>query len=437
MGYIERGGGFKEDSTPVFVPKDYGRDLSKFYLQPSDITIAMTDMKDRVAILSNTAWVRDAGRFVLNQRVGCIRVKRHDLTDARFLYFYTNWQPHVDYLRSRANRGVQVNLSTASIKEADITLPSLDEQKSIAHILGTLDDKIELNRQMNATLEAMAQALFKSWFVDFDPVIDNALAAGHPIPEPLLARAEARAALGDKRKPLPTHRDVLVSREAGCRERPEAIQKQFPSRFVFNEEMGWMPEGWDVGPFEQVAEVIMGQSPKGDTYNSDGKGTPLVNGPVEFGEYFAEKTKWTTAPSNLTKFGDLIVCVRGSTTGRHVKSDGTYCLGRGVCAVRGKDSQSFVEQTYKRNIDLLLQMTTGSTFPNWSSPTLKSFSVILPTSDVLELFDHQANSLTEKVGANCIQIEVLSRIRNTLLPKLLSGQLRIPDAGKLIEEASA
>ena len=103
------------------------------------------------------------------------------------------------------------------------------EQKAIAHILGTLDDKIELNRQMNATLEAMAQALFKSWFVDFDPVIDNALAAGNSIPEPLQAKAEVRAALGDQRKPL-----------------PEAIQKQFPSRFVFSEEMGWIPEGWEV-----------------------------------------------------------------------------------------------------------------------------------------------------------------------------------------------
>ncbi|WXG55240.1 MAG: hypothetical protein RNU03_00875 [Candidatus Sedimenticola sp. (ex Thyasira tokunagai)] len=73
----------------------------------------------------------------------------------------------------------------------------------MAHILGTLDDKIEFNRQMNATLESMAQALFKSWFVDFDPVIDNALAAGNPIPEPLHARSEVRKTLGDQRKPLP------------------------------------------------------------------------------------------------------------------------------------------------------------------------------------------------------------------------------------------
>src|SRR5690606_37827673 len=94
MGYLERGGGFKEDSTPVFVPREYGKDLERFILKQGDITIAMTDMKDRVAILGNTAWISGDDRFVLNQRVGCLRVKRHDLLDARFLYYYSNWSIH-------------------------------------------------------------------------------------------------------------------------------------------------------------------------------------------------------------------------------------------------------------------------------------------------------------------------------------------------------
>jgi type I restriction enzyme S subunit len=98
-----------------------------------------------------------------------------------------------------------------------VSVPPMREQKSIAHILGTLDDKIELNRRMNETLESMARALFKSWFVDFDPVIDNALAAGNPIPEPLIQRAQTRRDLGTKRKPLPKN-----------------IQKLFPHAFVFD-----------------------------------------------------------------------------------------------------------------------------------------------------------------------------------------------------------
>ncbi|RKY57794.1 MAG: restriction endonuclease subunit S, partial [Candidatus Latescibacterota bacterium] len=99
-----------------------------------------------------------------------------------------------------------------------VRVPPFPEQRAIAHILGTLDDKIELNRRMNETLEAMARALFKSWFVDFDPVIDNALAAGNPIPEALAEKAKRRLALGDKRKPLPEH-----------------IRCLFPDRFVDSE----------------------------------------------------------------------------------------------------------------------------------------------------------------------------------------------------------
>ena len=82
--------GFKEDDSPVFISKKYGRRLDRYLLRPGDITIAMTDMKDRVAILGNTAWIWEAVAIVLNQRVGCIRVNRPDLLDPRFLYFYSN-----------------------------------------------------------------------------------------------------------------------------------------------------------------------------------------------------------------------------------------------------------------------------------------------------------------------------------------------------------
>ena len=335
-----------------------------------------------------------------------------------FLHYWFLWAGHTGALEPFFTGTTIKHLTGKALVDLQIPLPPIEEQKSIAHILGSLDDKIELNRQMNTTLESMAQALFKSWFVDFDPVIDNALAAGNPIPEPFQARAKTRKALGDQRKPL-----------------PEAIQQQFPNSFVFTEEMGWIPGGWSFARFSEAAHVVMGQSPAGDTYNSDGKGTPLVNGPVEFAEYFARKSKWTTAPSKCCNVGDLIVCVRGSTTGRYVKADGKYCLGRGVCAIQGKISQVFADQTYKANIDLLLLMTTGSTFPNWSGPTLNNFPIVLPPNHMLRLFEDQAGRIAQKIGSNCIQNDMLSQLRDTLLPKLLSGQLRIPDAEKLMADA--
>tara|TARA_R110002020_G_scaffold475043_1_gene708401 strand:- start:4734 stop:6143 length:1410 start_codon:yes stop_codon:yes gene_type:complete len=330
--------------------------------------------------------------------------------------------PAQHFIDSRLNTTVQKTLNLKDIRELVIPIPPESERHEITLAIGTLDEKIELNRQMNTTLEAMAQALFKSWFVDFDPVIDNALAAGNPIPDELAERAERRAKAAQQ--PSPEHPRTL----------PAAIRQQFPDRFVFTETMGWVPEGWEATQFGALAQIVMGQSPKGDTYNDVGTGLPLINGPVEFGYFFAQKMKWTTSPTKLSAKGDLIVCVRGSTTGRYVKSDEEYCLGRGVCAIRAKLSQGFVDQTYYHHREALLQMATGSTFPNWSGPTLNSFVVLRPSSEIVSLFDRLTTAWTGKLETNVKQIIALTGLRDTLLPKLLSGQLRIPEAEQLVAE---
>ncbi len=143
----------------------------------------------------------------------------------RFVYYFFKSIAHE--LKRMDVGAANPTLNRNHVHPIPVLWPSSATQQAITHILGTLDDKIELNRRMNETLESMARALFKSWFVDFDPVIDNALAAGHCIPEPLAARAETRRALGPERKPL-----------------PENLRSLFPATFAFDEEMGWIPEGW-------------------------------------------------------------------------------------------------------------------------------------------------------------------------------------------------
>ena len=124
---------------------------------------------------------------------------------SKYLYYFLTQKRIVNHLHALAEQSTSAypSIRPPDIGSLTIHLPPLSEQNIIAHILGTLDDKIELNRKMNETLGAMAQTLFKSWFVDFDPVIDKALAAGNPIPEELSEKAERRKQLGDKRKPLP------------------------------------------------------------------------------------------------------------------------------------------------------------------------------------------------------------------------------------------
>ena len=103
-------------------------------------------------------------------------------------------------------------------------------------------------------------------------------------------------------------------------------------------EVGVIPEDWKNVRLGDVAEVIMGQSPAGNTYNKNGLGTPLINGPTEFTDKYPIKIQWTTQPTKLCKPEDLLLCVRGSSTGRINIADDEYCLGRGVAAIRGRDN---------------------------------------------------------------------------------------------------
>jgi type I restriction enzyme S subunit len=171
----------------------------------------------------------------------------------------------------------------------------------------------------------------------------------------------------------------------------------------------------------------MGQSPDGDTYNDSGDGMALINGPVEFDSYHPKRIKWTTQPTKSSQHGDLVVCVRGSTTGKFVKSDGIYCLGRGVCAIRAREQswQPFVDQTYRFSLKTLLSLATGSTFPNWSGPTLKNYQILRPASDLIAAFSKLLNSVISQISTNELEIKSLATVRDTLLPKLLSGELSV------------
>jgi type I restriction enzyme, S subunit len=296
---------------------------------------------------------------------------------------------------SRVNTTVQTTLNLRDVARLPIVLPPKREREAIAHILGTLDDKIELNRRMNETLEAMARALFKSWFVDFDPV---------------RAKAEGRSS-----------------------SLPEAFSGPFS--YSLNEsELGEIPSDWRVGELQELASVFMGLSPDGESYNANGFGTPLINGPVEFGEYFPVRSKWTTSPSRLAEFGDLIFCVRGSTTGRRVVADGVYCLGRGVCALRPINTpRAYLYLLVNNDLQRLLAKTTGSVFPSLSAPDIKRFLVLIPSQEVLAAFERIAQPIIVRIEANVVQSMTLAALRHTLLPKLISGELRVKAAQKLVE----
>lgn len=320
-------------------------------------------------------------------------------------------------------------VSLADQKNFLLTFPPVEVQHAIASILGTLDDKIELNRRMNETLESMARALFKSWFVDFDPVIDNALAAGNPIPEPLSARAETRRALGPQRKPLPKN-----------------IQKLFPNAFVFTDEMGWIPDGWEVDSLGNHIDLLTGPAFKSNDFSDDG--VRLARGDnVKEGRFqWESKTRfWPAITDELQRYslcnGDVLIGMDGSKVGKNWvrvgKSDLPCLLVQRVACLRpnGSVGSGYLEvliggETFKGYVN---NVKTGTSIPHISGGQIKKLPLVAPNDEgqTFRLFE-------EQIEGSCLQRDamksnsiVLAKLRDTLLPKLLSGELRIPEAEKL------
>ena len=406
MGYINRGGGFKEDATPVFVPRAYGKDLGKYLIRTDDIVIAMTDMKNNVAILGNTARIKDANRFVLNQRVGCIRVKPMGLVDPSYLYYYSNWQPHVDYLRARANSGVQVNLSTPAIREAEIELPPLAEQVSIGSLLSALDDRITLLRETNATLEAIAQALFKSWFVDFDPV---------------RAKMEGRTPEG----------------------MDEATAALFPDGLETSE-LGEVPRGWRQQTFRDTIQIIGGGTPKTsnpDFWGGDIPWFSVVDAPRSSDVFVIDTEKYITdaglhgSSTKLLPVGTTIISARG-TVGKLALTGRAMAMNQSCYGLRGKAGDTyFTYFSATRLVQQLQQRAHGSVFDTITQETFAGIHVAYPQPPVIEAFDVAVSPLMARIRENLFQAQTLSTLRDTLLPRLISGQLRLPEAQAATEAA--
>ena len=267
---------------------------------------------------------------------------------------------------------------------------------------------------MNETLEAMAQALFKSWFVDFDPVIDNALAAGNPIPDPLKAKADRRKALGDQRKPL-----------------PEDLQNQFPDCFVYNDEMGWVPEGWEPARFGDFAEHIR-DGVKADEL--DGFSTYIGLEHVGKREIFLSKfgtTEQVTSNKSAFQKYDLLF---GKLRAYFHK----VCIapGKGVCSTdiivfRARD-EGFRSFTYMtaysdRFVSYASRRSTGTRMPRANVKDLLEYLVVRPSYAISTAFEAFCGPIWAKGNAAIDASKTLAQIRDTLLPKLLSGELRLTE----------
>jgi len=406
--------------TEFIAEDDYDSWMRRGIPKSGDIVMTTEAPLGEVAQLDNR-------KVALAQRVITLRGK-DGLLDNTFLKYLLISHDVQHQLDGRGTGTTVKGIKQSELRRVMLRFPPFAEQKAIAHILGSLDDKIELNRQMNATLESMAQALFKSWFVDFDPVIDNALAAGNPIPEPLHARAESRKALGDQRKSL-----------------PEAIQQQFPCRFVFSEEMGWIPEGWTIQSLETLIELIGGGTPKTSIDEYWGGDIPwfsVVDAPSPSDVFVVNTEKCITeqglanSSAKLLPAGTTIISARG-TVGKCAVVGQPMAMNQSCYGVRGKDdiADYYTYYTVLLRVSDLQQRGHGSIFNTITRDTFKSIQTPFCGSKLTSQFDAVVSPYLIKILANIASSDKLTKLRDTLLPKLLSGELRIPDAEKMLEQA--
>ncbi|MFW2384459.1 MAG: restriction endonuclease subunit S, partial [Akkermansiaceae bacterium] len=277
--------------------------------------------------------------------------------------------------------------------------------------MGTLDDKIELNRRMNATLEGMAQALFKSWFVDFDPVIDNALAAGNPIPDELAPRAEVR-------------RQALAN---GTANREAA--KAFPDSFKETEELGWIPEGWEVQPLGEESIILNGYAFKSEDYCEDGIFVLRTKNFDANGlssrrddDVFLPDSFSDSHESYLSQPFDFHLVMVGASIGKT-----SLLLPHMLPALRNQNmwcfrpkaesmSKIFLNLSVQKKVEEVMSWASGSARSFFRKSDFRSHEILIPTKELLAQFEETVGPMYLKISSGSAETEQLTKLRDTLLP---------------------
>lgn len=396
-------------------PNDAQR-LSKHIVQVGDIVYSRRGDVTRKALIRE----KEEGMFC---GTGCLLVRPGKEIDSRFLAYHLSSPLNHEWIIRHAIGATMPNLNTSILGAVPLTIPDLATQKGIARVLGALDDKIELNHQVNDTLEQMAQALFKSWFADFDPVIDNALDAGNPIPEELAAKAE-------KRKQL---RQTAAKGEAEVTTLPDDIRSLFPNEFVFTEEMGWIPKGWAIECFGDVSVCHdKHRIPLSKKQREEKKpGLIPYYGATSIMDYVNE---WI--------FDDIYLLI--GEDGSVMKEDGTpfvqYIWGKSwvnnhAHVLQGKNGISTEHLMLFMLAQNITAYVTGAVQLKINQRNMNSIPFLKADEDINRAFSDWLIPIFEKVRAATEEISSLSSIRDILLPKLISGELQIPDAEKQVAAA--
>lgn len=308
------------------------------------------------SVLKHIFRVKEEPNYVLLSSIAIVRPNK-DIVEPEFLAYSIKNPVTKELILNNYLGGTGVpRIVLKDFKKIDFDLPPLPEQKAIASVLSSLDDKIDLLHQQNQTLEALAETLFRQWFI-----------------------VDAK-------------------------------------------------EDWEEGKLGDEFDFTMGQSPPGDTYNENNEGIPLYQGNADFGFRFPTNRIFTTDPKRFAEKYDTLISVRAPVGAQNMSNE-RCCIGRGVAAFRYKEDKSYFSYTYYKLASLMNEIKqfneAGTVFGSISKTDFENIDIVKPPKSIIDKFEIEVKPIDLKIFENSKQIQTLTQLRDTLLPKLMSGDVRV------------
>ena len=369
---------FLPDALPDLMDTSI-KEQETYSIKEGDILITRTSETIDELAMSCVA-VKDYPRATYSGFTKRLRPKTAGIAYHKYLAFYLRSQLFRKAVTNNAFMTLRASFNEDIFSFLNLYLPEYKEQVKIGDMLYSMEQKIQLNKRICAELEAMAKTLYNYWFTQFDFPDEN----GKPY------------------------------RSSG-------------GEMVWNDQLKRkIPKGWSAGQLSDIANITMGQSPSGDTYNENGSGTIFYQGCTDFGTRFPVPRVYTSAPTRFAKAGDILMSVRAPVGTLNIAME-DCCIGRGLAALNSKfGSQLHLLYTlsgFKQLFDVM--DGNGTTFGSITKDTLFEMKVVIPRRDQIKSFEEMVQPIEQKIRVAEQENRELTKLRDWLLPALMNGQATV------------
>lgn len=371
---------FLPDALPDLMASSE-KEQEKHSIKCGDVFLTRTsEVVDELAISSVA--VKDYPSATFSGFLKRLRPKESGTAYPKYMALYLRSQLFRKAMDNNAVMTLRASFNEAIFSYLDVWLPNYEKQVEIGDLLFAIEEKITLNNNINAELEAMAKLIYDYWFVQFDFPDENG-------------------------KPYKSSGGKMV--------RCDQLKRDIPG-------------DWETRELCQIANITMGQSPAGTSYNSDGLGTLFYQGSTDFGWLFPTARQYTTEPSRLAKQGDILLSVRAPVGDMNIANT-DCCIGRGLAALhssQGFDGYLFYVMKYFKQV-FDRRNSQGTTFGSITKDDLHSLKIAYPSEPALKDFENLVSPMNKMIFTRSSENQELAKLRDWLLPMLMNGQVTVSE----------